>query len=435
MIIYLATLFFFQTLFGCADAVVVSPPMDIYPDKEKPVLTDQELMDSVQMQTFKYFWDYGHPVSGLSRERSNGDDEIVTSGGSGFGIMAIIVGVERGYISRDEGVNRLNKMYEFLKNADQFHGAFSHWLNGSTGKIKPFSEKDNGGDLVETAFLIEGIITSRNYFSGTSANEVKLRGLATELWEGVDWDWYRNGNDYLLWHWSPNYNFDMNMPLRGFNETQITYLLAVASPTHNVAPSVYTTGWVNGASNYEQSLTKDTAKPLFWAHYSYIGLDPKFTDGTSSKTYHTLFRERTLENRNWCVKQSNKFPYYGENQWGLTASDDPFVGYMAHEPTSTGDNGTISPTAALSSIVYTPEESLSAMRYFYEEHPKLWGAYGFKDAYNLSSGDWYAESFLAIDQGPIITMIENYRTGLLWKYFMMDPDIQNGISQLGWNVE
>lgn len=426
---------FFVSLQSCSEAVNVSPELPIYDDDKEEPLTDEQLMDKVQEATFKYFWDYGHPVSGLSRERSNGEDEIVTSGGTGFGIMAIIVGVERGYISREEGAQRVVKMYEFLENADQFHGAFSHWLYGTSGKVRPFSQKDDGGDLVETAFLIEGIITSRNYFNGENVTENKLRILATSLWEGVDWDWYRNGQDKLFWHWSPNYSFEMNMPLNGFNETQITYLLAVASPTHAIPASVYTTCWKNGEERYRQSLEEDTAKPLFWAHYSYIGLDPNFTDGTSSKTYFDLFKERTLENRRWCIKQQTKFPYYGENQWGLTASDDPFVGYMAHEPTTQHDNGTITPTAALSSIVYTPEESIAAMRYFYEEQPKLWGEYGFKDAYNLSSGDWYAESYLAIDQGPIITMIENYRSGILWKYFMMDKDIKKGIQDLGWSFQ
>ncbi|WP_235958337.1 glucoamylase family protein [Flammeovirga agarivorans] len=422
------------SLMCCSETVKISPELPIYDDEEEKVsLTDEELMDKVQETTFKYFWDYGHPVSALSRERSNGDDEIVTTGGTGFGIMAIIVGVERGYITKAEAAQRLVKMYEFLENADRFHGAFPHWYHGSTGKVKPFSQKDDGGDLVETAFLIEGIITSRNYFDGDNETEIKLRTLATALWEGVDWEWYRNGTDKLYWHWSPQYDFQMNMPLYGFEETQITHLLAVASPTYPVPASTYETCFKNGEHRYEQSLTVDTAKPLFWVHYSYIGLEPHFTDGTTSKSYFELFKERTLENRRWCIEQQVKFPYYGENAWGLTASDDPFEGYMAHEPSQNLDNGTITPTAALSSIVYTPEESLAAMRYFYEEQPKLWGEYGFKDAYNLSQGDWYAESYLAIDQGPIITMIENYRSGVLWKYFMMDKDIQRGIETLNWS--
>ncbi|MBB3697435.1 beta-glucosidase [Flammeovirga yaeyamensis] len=404
-------------------------------EQNQEKLSDEELMETVQKQTFKYFWDYGHPLAGLARERSNGNDDIVTTGGSGFGIMAIIVGIERGYITREEGTKRLIQIYEFLNKSDQFHGAFPHWYDGSTGKAFSFSKKDNGGDLVETAFLVQGIITSRNYFNQNNEEEKELRKLATSLWEGVDWDWYRNGTENLYWHWSPNYDFQMNMPLYGFNETQIVYLLAAASPTHQIDPSIYKSCWENGTDRYQLSLEKDSAKPLFWAHYSYIGLDPKFKDGNSEKSYFQLMKERTLENRLWCINQKDKYPNYGEKEWGLTASDDPFRGYMAHEPTTNLDNGTISPTAALSSIVYTPKESLEVMRHLYETKPKLWGEYGFKDAYNLSNNDWYAESYLAIDQGPIITMIENYRTGLLWKYFMMDEDIKTGIQRLNWTFE
>ena len=402
-------------------------------------LTNDELMDTVQQATFRYFWDFAHPVSGLIRERSNGNNDIVTIGGSGFGVMAIIVGVKRGYITRQEAVTRLLKMVTFLRDkTTRYHGAWSHWVNGSTGATIPFSPKDDGGDLVETAYMIQGLLTARQYFNGSSADETQLRAIITGLWHDVEWDWYTNGQNYLYWHWSPDYAWDMNMPIRGFNETMITYLLAVASPTHPIGASLYDTGWAG--NNYDGTLIVDQygyyGGPLFFTHYSYLGMDPHFSDkyirASNFTSYYDRNKEQTLLNRKWCIDRASTYTYYNQNCWGLTASDDPVNGYMAHEPTTANDNGTITPTAAISSIVYTPTKSLAAMRYFYENYGSkgLWGQYGFKDAFNLDK-DWYAPSYLAIDQGPIIVMIENYRSGLLWDNFIQDPDVQSMFTKLG----
>ncbi len=401
--------------------------------------SDAELLTMVQEATFRYFWDFAHPVSGLTRERTPGDTNVVTIGGSGFGVMAVLVGIERGFITREQGAQRILKVVNFLSEADRFHGVWSHWMNGNTGAVIPFSQYDDGGDLVETAFMIQGLLAARQYFNRENENEQQIDSLITDLWESVEWDWYRRSatSNYLYWHWSPNYGWEMNFPLIGPNETMITYLLGIASPTHSIPAQLYEDGWAS-SSNYENGDTFygyklwvgwDYGGPLFFAHYSFLGFDPR-EKKDSHCNYFNNNRNHTLINRAWCIDNPGGYEGYSDSCWGLTASDDPF-GYLAHEPTSDRDNGTITPTAALSSFPYTPEESMDALKHFYNVHgEKLWGAFGFKDAFNMAH-DWYAGSYLAIDQGPIIVMIENYRTSLLWEHFMANPEIQPMLDAIG----
>ncbi len=400
-------------------------------------LPDTVLLDSVQRATFRYFWDFAHPVSGLARDRSNGNNETVTSGGSGFGVMAILVGIKRGYITRQQGIDRMLTILNFLSNsADRFHGAYPHWLNGTTGDVIPFSQYDDGGDLVETAFLIQGLLTARQYFRQNTIDEEQIRNLITNIWESVEWDWYRKDNgNFLYWHWSPYYGWIMNFPLQGPNETMITYLLAIASPTHPIPASLYHLGWasspnyLNGNSYYGIPLYVGWpyGGPLFFVHYSFLGFDPRYKKDDYTN-YFINNRNQTLINRAYCIDNPGNFTGYDDDTWGLTASDGPF-GYNAFSPTN--DNGTIAPTAALSSMPYTPDESIAAMKsFFYEYGNNLWGTYGFKDAFNLSQ-NWYAGSYLAIDEGPIIIMIENYRTQLLWNNFMDNPEIPPMLDSIG----
>ncbi len=401
-------------------------------------LTDDELLTMVQEASFRYFWNYGHPVSGLARERLSSGN-TVTTGGSGFGVMAMLAGIERGFITRDEGAQRMLKILNFLAKADRFHGAWPHWLNGETGKVIPFSTYDDGGDLVETAFMVQGLLAARQYFKNDNDNEKNIRALITTLWESVEWDWYRqtSTSSYLYWHWSPNYAWQINMKIQGWDEAQIVYLLAIASPTHAIPASCYKNGWA-GSSSYRNGnsfygiplyLGSNYGGPLFFAHYSFLGFDPR-NKKDSYTNYFNQNKNHTLINRAYCIANPQMFPGYGANCWGLTASDDPF-GYLAHEPTSNNDNGTISPTAALSSMPYTPTESIAALKEFYNVYGKnLWGVYGFKDAFNVWKS-WYAGSYLAIDQGPIVVMIENYRSQLLWNNFMANSEIKPMLDSVG----
>ncbi len=400
-------------------------------------LTDEEWLDMLQEATFRYFWDYAHPISGLARERL-GSGNTVTIGGSGFGVSAIIVGIERGFITRDEGAAHILKMVTFLKNkAQRFHGIWSHWLNGETGVVIPFSQYDNGGDLVESSFMLQGLLTARQYFSLNNDIENSIRTLCTQLWEEAEFDWYKRfaSSDLLYWHWSPNYGWQINMAIKGWNEAMICYLLGIASPTHPIPATCYALGWA-GSANYVNNKTFYGHKifvgynyggPLFFTHYSFMGFDPRNKKDRYAN-YFINSRNTALVHHDYAVANPNNFPNYSTNEWGLTASDDP-NGYSVHEPIN--DNGTISPTAALSSFPYTPVESMNALKGFYNNQgDKLWGIYGFKDAYNQKL-NWYASSYLAIDQGPIVVMVENYRSGLLWNYFMQNPEIQPMLNAIG----
>jgi hypothetical protein len=404
-----------------------------------PLITDDSLLTLVQKATLGYFWDYGHPVSGLTRDRFGGGD-VVTSGGSGFGVMAIITGIERGFISRADGFERINKMVNFLINpgTEKFHGAFPHWLNGSTGKAIPFSTKDNGGDLVETAFLMEGLLTARQYFSNGTSDETSLRDSITALWERVEWDWYqKGGEDKLYWHWSPNYAWEMNMPVTGWNEALLVYILAAASPTHTISKAVYDEGWArNGAIKNGNSffgiklpLGESYGGPMFFEHYSFLALDPRNLSDQYAD-YHEQNTAHAKINYEYCKLNPKHYPGYSGDNWGLTASDIP-NGYTASSPTN--DIGVIAPTAALSSFPYTPAESMAALKFFYYIlGDKLWGEYGFYDSFSLKE-KWFASSYLAIDQGPVICMIENYRSGVLWELFMSDNEIKAGLTKLEFN--
>jgi hypothetical protein len=398
-------------------------------------VTDDELLTLVQQQTFKYFWDFAQSSSGMARERNTSGD-LVTTGGSGFGIMSIIVAIERNFISRPQGLERLGKILTFLESADRFHGAWPHWINGNSGKVIPFSPEDNGGDLVETSFLIEGLVTFRQYLNPNSPEEQILINRINELWQSVEWDWYtQGGQNVLYWHWSPDKEWIMNHQIKGYNECLITYVLAASSPTHSIDQLVYHNGWAsnggmkNGKSFYDLTLPlgPDYGGPLFFAHYSYLGLDPRNLNDTYAN-YWTQNVNHSLINYSYCVDNPKDFVGYSEDNWGLTASDNQ-DGYNAHSPTN--DLGVITPTAALSSFPYTPEQSMDALRFFYYKvGDRLWGPYGFYDAFSLTES-WTASSYLAIDQGPIIVMIENYRTSLLWDLFMSAPEVQNGLDKLG----
>jgi hypothetical protein len=428
------------------------------PGLHKDPLTpaDTALFRLVQQHTFQYFWAGAEPVSGLARERlhtdnvyPDNDKHIVTSGGAGFGVMAILVGIERGFITKEEGRKHLEKIVHFLETADRFHGAWPHWWNGETGKTKPFSPDDDGGDLVETSFMVQGLLCLRQYFQNGSAEEKTLAEKADKLWREVEFDWYRGPilpsggarGAVLYWHWSPNSGWKKNFDVRGYNECLIMYVLAASSPTHGVPAEVYHEGWANNGKivapkkSFDYTLqlfhqgNPPHGGPLFWSHYSYLGLDPRglkdrYADYWKENTSHALI------NYQWCVNNPKKFKGYGPESWGLTSSYS-VNGYAGHAASLENDLGVISPTAALSSFPYTPEQSMVAMKHWYNNMKnKLWGPFGFYDAFS-ETDNWYLPHYLAIDQGPIVVMMENYRSGLLWNLFMGCPEIKDGLKKLG----
>ncbi len=407
---------------------------DLDPSLKFPLISDDALLDLIQRQTFRYFYDFAHPASGMARERNTSGD-VVTTGGTGFGVMAMIVAMERGFITRNEGLAHMDKILDFLETCDRYHGVWPHWLNGGTGKIVPFSEKDNGGDLVETSFLIQGLIAFRQYMNAGVPAEQLLINRINVLWQAVEFDFFTQGLNALYWHWSPTYGFNINMMLRGYNETLICYVLGAGSPTHTISRDTYRYGYMdnggilNGSSYYGITLPmgRPYGGPLFFTHYSFLGLDPRDLDDIYVN-YWDQNVAHTLINWKHCETNPGNYVSYSSDCWGLTASDNQ-LGYSAHSPTN--DLGVITPTAALSSIPYTPEQSTDAIRHFYYIlGDRLWGEYGFYDAFNATAG-WWGTSYLAIDQGPIIVMIENYRTGLLWELFMTAPEITAGLDKLG----
>ncbi|EOR93234.1 : hypothetical protein [Arcticibacter svalbardensis MN12-7] len=412
-----------------------------------PEVSNDSLLTLVQKKTFNYFWEGAEPTSGLARERIHidgdypeHDQDVVTIGGSGFGVMAILVGIERKFITRQQGADRLRKIINFLSKADRFHGAWPHWLYGPTGKVKPFGTKDDGGDLVETAFMAQGLICVSQYFKDGNADEQQLSKDTEDLWKEIDWSWYRNGNQNVLyWHWSPKYQWAMNFPVSGYNECLIMYVLAASSPSHGIPAEVYHEGWAKKGAiksdaeqlGYKVLLNYNGAEghvgPLFWAHYSYLGLNPKGLKDRYAD-YWQLNKNQTLIHRKHALENPKGYKGYGENAWGLSASYS-VKGYSAHTPDN--DLGVISPTAALSSYPYTPTYSMEVIRHLYQDlGEKVWGKYGFYDAFS-ETDNWYPKRYLAIDQGPEIVMIENGRSGLLWKLFMSNTAVQSGLKKLG----
>ena len=404
-----------------------------------PQLSDSALLTLVEQQTFKYFWDFGHPVSGMARERTSSGD-VVTTGGTGFGIMAMLVGVERNFITRVQALDRIDTIVHFLvSKVTRYHGAFPHWINGTTGATVPFGTQDDGGDIVETSYMIQGLLCARQFFNSTTDTvESNLRSQITAVYDSVEWNWYRqNGQNVLYWNWSPDFNWAINVPVRGWDEALITYVLGASSnvAANTLPKAVYDNGWASngGMQNGKDffgvklPLGPDYGGPLFFAHYSFLGINPN----SLSDAYANYWQQDTAQatiNYLYCAANSHHYNGYSSSCWGLTASDIQ-NSYTASSPTN--DVGVIAPTAAVSSLPYTPRQSMAAIRFFYYKlGDKVWGQYGFIDAFNLSN-IWFDPDCLAIDQGPEIVMIENYRSGLLWNLFMSCPEVKRGMTTLG----
>jgi len=414
------------------------------------VFNDDELLTMLQEACFHYYWDGADRSSGMTHENIPGDDRIVATGASGLGIAALVVGVDRGFVTRAQGIERLTRIVNFLEHAQRYHGAWSHFMNGSNGKTMPvFGMFDNGGDLVETSFLMEGLLAARQYFKGNSDAEQDLYKRISRLWETVEWDWYRSDpkSDFIYWHWSPEWAEQIHHPLIGFNEVMITYLLAMSSPTHGVPVDMYYSGWAgqsqtainyrggwsgshdgdhygNGHTYYGIKLDVGvgTGGPLFFTHYSYFGFDPHSLHDRYTSSYFDNNRNIALINRAYCIANPKHFPGYGPDAWGLTAADGP-EGYVPHAPDANYDRGTLVLTGALASFPYTPEASMAALKHYYRDlGSQLWDIYGTRDAFDPGH-NWVSPIYMGLNQAPIIVMVENYRTGLVWKEFMSNPEI------------
>jgi hypothetical protein len=350
------------------------------------------------------------------------------------------------------------KVVRFLRKADRFHGAWPHFLDGRTGRVNPyFGKYDNGGDLVETAFLVQGLLAARQYFDRDNNKEREIRETITELWRGVEWDWYRktSDSDVLYWHWSPDHGWHISHPLIGWNETMIVYLLAIASPTHAVPSSMYYSGWASQSDfavqyrrNWSRTTQGDhytngneyygikldvgsgTGGDLFFTQFSFLGFDPRGKRDRYTNYFHNN-KHIALINRAYCVENPRKFAGYGPDCWGLSAG----VHSGGGRPLARDDNGTICVSAALGSFPYTPDESMAALKHFYRAlGGKVWGAYGFHDGFNETE-NWFDEVYMGLNQAQIVVGIENHRTGLIWRQFMANPEIAPTLRRIGFRPD
>jgi hypothetical protein len=402
-------------------------------------LKDRKALDALQRDTFRYMWEDANPVSGMPYEANfNWDVRPVAIGGTGFGIAAVVAAVDRGWISRDQAVERLLRITRFLRDKTprkELHGAFPHWINGGTGQAINFSQTDVGADTVETSFLLQGLLIARAYFNGPGVEET-LRRIITEIWEDVDWNWFTNGGGPgLYWQWTAQGGFPEALKILGYNECMVTYVLAISSPTHPISRHSYDY-WTSGdgytprmSYGYTVAVSLKNPGPLFLTQYSFIGLDPRrIADRFVPTGYFARNVNHVLSNRAYCLQEAPEKNRYGEDCWGLTASQIK-DGYAANEPAN--DTGTIAPTAALASMPYTPHYSFQVLDNLLGPlKDRVWGKNGPYDAFSLRD-DWVSDRYLAIDQFPIVCMVENYRSGLLWRLFMSDPDVRRGLKAAG----
>lgn len=437
----------------CVDYDYNESPFSDVVEARTSYMTDEELLTMVHEATFRYYWEGAEDISGLSRENIPGRSNMIATGASGFAIMGIISGVERGFITRGQAVERMKKIVSFLDRADTFHGAYAHFIDGPSGKVEPFfGKRDNGADLVETSFLFQGLLAARQYFDRDTNDEKNVRDTITKLWENIEWDWFKKTKDskYLYWHWSPDQGWVINHKLIGWNETMITYLLAIASPTHGVSPEMYYTGWAsqdayaqeyregwgrtgegkmysNGNTYYGIKLDVGVNKggPLFFTQFSYMGFDPRgIKDKYVTTDYYDVLKNMATISYRYSLENPKGQKGYGPDCWGISVCENPWGSYGAYEAMEHSEDGTMSPAGALGQFPYTPKESMDALRNYYRNYGSfLWGEYGFRDAFNLNE-NWCSSIYMGLNQGAITVMMENYRSQTIWRYFMMDPDIQ-----------
>ena len=399
------------------------------PEKVQPVL------DEWQHKTFNFFYDGASPSTGMALE-GNDRGPVVTTGGSGFGLMAIITGSERGWITRQQATERTQKIVRFLGKAERFKGMWSHWYNPD-GTAHPFGNQIKTGDVIESAFMAAGLLTASEYFNSNSAIESEIRDSVQSFWNTMDWRLYARSGRALQWLWFSQED-RLDLDIKGWNEGWIAYILALAAPVpHNISEEIYTQGWQNNGGIYHPNrsfygynlpLGDDKGGPLFFAHYSFLGLNP----GLIEDQYANYWKQNvahTLINRQYCLTEASAAYKYDERNWGLTASSGgkPPWEYKARSPLN--DDGVIAPTAALSSYPYTPFYSTQVLLNL-ANMPLAQGNYGFADAYSPATNT-SEKKHLAIDQGPIVIMIENYRSGLIWNLMMKNEHVKLGLNRAG----
>ena len=400
-------------------------------------------IDLTARLAFDYFWEQANPANGLVKDRST-DGSAASIAAVGFGLSAITVGIDRGWITRAEGAGRVEATLDFFATCPQgeaasdvcgYRGFFYHFLDLRTGTRAGTNELST----IDTALLLGGVLQAAEYFDGGGAEEARIRELADTIWRRVEWDWATPRSPRVALGWRPEEGF-LPFDWRGYNEAMILYVLGLGSPTHPLPDGAWDAWTATYPSDWQThyGLTFLTFPPLFGHQYSHVWID--FRDiqddymRSKDSDYFENSRKATLAQRAYAIDNPRGWPNYGPNEWGLTASDDPPPAplYIARGAAPVqNDNGTITPTAAGGSYAFTPAESREALRTFYARYrPTLWGPYGLRDAYNVAL-NWTATDYLGIDQGPIVLMIENERTGVVWDAFTRHPDVQRGLDRAG----
>ena len=408
-----------------------------------PFASDDAFLDYVQQANFDYFWYAANPANGLVPDRS-ATGSACSIAAVGFGLTAIGIGIDHGWISRTQGVARvLTTLNTFLQGPQGantsgtigYKGWFYHWLDMNTALRASGSELSS----IDTTLLLSGILYSKQYFNGANSDETSIRTMSDAIFNRVDWNWMAQGTDAVAMGWQPTSGFTGYGNWVGYDEGMILYLLGLGIATNPLPASAWSY-WTSGYTwytYYGESFV--LFPPLFGHEYSHCWIDFRHIAdaymNSQSSTYFENSRRAALAQRAYCIANPANPPLgwvgYSGNVWGLTACDGP-TGYNAHgAPPALNDDGTIAPTAPGGAMAFTPEYSLPTLQYFYSQFRlHIWTAYGFHDAFNLSA-QWYDTDELGIDQGPIVIMIENYRTQRPWRLFMQNEEVQRGLQRAG----
>ena len=413
-------------------------------------ITTEALLDTIQHTAFNFFWNEANPANGLIRDRQNvtsPNNAPCSIAAVGFGLSAITIGVDHGWVTREAARDRVLTTLKTFWYGPQGSGnayagnfgLFYHFLDMNTAKRTWTSELST----IDTALLLAGIVDMKQYFTGSDTVETLIRNLSDSIYYRMDWQKMRYFNPGIMLGWTPEHEFaDQNgVPYgqwTGYNEAMIMYILAMGSPTHPVTYSGWQK-WVSGYNpGYEYGYYYVKFPPLFGHQYSHCWIDFRNIADEWMKDYNLNYfensRRATLAQRAYSIANPGKHKGYSDTLWGITASDIPPSlhngnTYGAHgAPPAQDDDGTIVPTAPISSLPFAPDEVMPVIKNMWNNYnSQLWSKYGFRDAFNLNI-NWWGPDVIGIDQGPIIIMIENYRTGSVWKRFMQNPDVQRGLA-------
>jgi hypothetical protein len=405
----------------------------------------------LEERTFGFFWNTATPSTGLVPDRFPAKS-FSSIAAVGFGLTAYPIGVERHYITREQARDRVLTTLRFLTTVPNEHGFLYHFLDPQTGQ----RANDSEVSTVDTALLLGGVLFCESYFDTSDLKEVEIRRLADELYRRVDWTWAQPHPPAVSLAWTPEAGFNA-VDWHGYNEAMLVYVLALGSPVHPIADDA----WAAWTSTYDRTWgtyygeTHLSFGPLFGHQFSHVWIDFRgIRDAYMQQhgiDYFENSRRATLAQQRYAIDNPMKWVDYGENVWGLSACDGPanirqpyrseerrFYGYTARGAGLgyNRDDGTLSPAALVSSLPFAPELVIPAALEIHRRYgSKLYSTYGFLDAFNPSFGasGWFDQVYLGLDQGPILAMIENYRTGLVWSVMRRNPYVQRGLQRAGFS--